>query len=151
MKKKALLNLGFIIIAICCLLPAIYWASKYQKGYDYFFNLFLSEDDSQLLFMANWYTSRCWLIVGLGIALTTLLMSVYSQILKANSFKYNIVFIGVSFVFAGIVFILNNLLGRTASLQFLLDIVNPIIINSFLLVFCITSHFDSKKWAKTTN
>lgn len=103
------------------------------------------ESDPQLLIMAKWYTSQCWLILGCGISLTVLLMSVYSLFLRANSRKHNVLSIILSIFCAGISFGLNQLLGRIASLQFLLNIINPILIGCFIVLFAITSYLDSKK------
>lgn len=145
MKKRLLHIIGDFIIACICAIPAAFLAERQHEGYKYFFNLYLSESDPQLLTMAKWYTSRCWLIIGCFVSLVVLLMSVYSLILRANSRKHNVIFIIVSIFFAGIVFGINQLLGLNASLQFLLDIVNRILIYSFILVFGFASYFDSKK------
>ena len=145
MKKRLLHNIGDFFIAFACIIPAGFLAERQNEGYKYYFNLYLSESDPQLLTMAKWYTSRCWLIIGCFVSLMVLLMSVYSLILRANSRKHNVIFIIVSIFFAGIVFGVNQLLGLNASLQFLLGIVNRILIYSFILVFGFTSYFDSKK------
>ena len=51
----------------------------------------------------------------------------------------------LSIFFAVLVFGVNQLLGLNASLQFLLDIANRILIYTFILVFGFLSYFDSKK------
>lgn len=145
MKKRILQFVGDFIIAIACAIPTGFLAEKYNDGYKYFYNLFMYESDPQLLMMAKWYRSQCWLILGCGISLTALLMSVYSLFLRANSCKHNIISIILSMIFAGISFGLNLLLGGNASLQFLINIINPILIGCFIVVFGITSNLDSKK------
>lgn len=145
MKTRKFQIVGDLIIALVCAIPTGFFAEKYNEGYKYYYNLLMYESDPQLLTMSEWYISRCWLVVGCGVSLTVLLMSVYSLIIKANSFKHNITFIILSIFFAVLVFGVNQLLGLNASLQFLLDIANRILIYTFILVFGFLSYFDSKK------
>ncbi len=145
MKKRIFQIVGDFIIALVCAIPTGFLVEKQNEGYKYYYNLFMYESDPQLSIMSKWYISRCWLIIGCGISLTVLLMSVYSLIIKANSFKHNITFIIISMFFAGSVLGLNQLLGGYASLQFLLNIINPILVCFFIVGFAVTSYLDSKK------
>ena len=145
MKTRKIQIVGDLIIALVCAVPTAFFAEQYNEGYKYLYNLFMYESDYQLLTMAKWYISRCWIVVGCGVSLLVLLMSAFSLIIKANSFKHNITFIILSIFFAVMVFGINQLLGVNASLQFLLGIVNRILIYTFILVFGFRSYFDSKK------
>lgn len=145
MKKRLFQIVGNIIIAVLCAIPVGFLAESQNEGYKYYYNLFISKSDPQLLIMANWYISRCWLIIGCGTSVTVLLMSVYSLFLRVNSRKHNVMYIIMSMFLAGIVFGLNQLLGGNASLQSLLNIINPILIYSFIGVFGIASYLDYKK------
>ena len=144
LKKKTLQIIGDFAIALACAIPSGLLAKRQNEGYKYFYNLFMHESDPQLEIMAKWYISRCWTIIGCGISLAVLLMSVYSLIIKANSLKHNITFIVISIFFAGSVWGLNLLLGGNASLQFLIDVINPILIGFFTVGFAVTSYLDSK-------
>jgi hypothetical protein len=144
MKKKTLQIIGDFAIALACAIPTGLLAERQNEGYKYFYNLFIHESDTQLAIMAKLYISRCWTIIWCGISLVVLLMSVYSIIIKANSLKHNIAFIIISLFFAGSVWGINLLLGENESLQFLINVINPIFIGFFTVGFAVTSYFDSK-------
>lgn len=145
MKKRIFQFVGDLIIILACSIPAGFWVEQYNEGHNYYYNLFIHESDPQLLTVSNWYTLRCWQIIGGNYAVIVLLMSVFSMIIKANSRKHNITFIIISIVYAGIVLGLNHLLGVCEASQFSLNIINPLLNSIFILVFGFTSYFDSKK------
>ncbi len=136
--------IGDYIIGLSCAIPTGLLAERQNDGYKYFNNLFIHESDPQLEIMAKWYLSRCWTIIGCGISLAVLLMSVYSLIIKANSFKHNIAFIIISMFFSGSILGLNLFWGVNASLHFLINIINPILVYFFTVGFAVTSYLDSK-------
>ena len=136
--------IGDYIIGLPCAIPTGLLAERQNDGYKYFNNLFIHESDPQLEIMAKWYLSRCWTIIGCGISLAVLLMSVYSLIIKANSFKHNIAFIIISMFFSGSIWGLNLFWGVKTSLHFLINIIDPILVCFFTVGFAVTSYLDSK-------
>lgn len=143
-KKRLLHIIGNFIIACICMIPAGFLAERQNDSYEYYYNLYLSESDPQLLTMARLHTSRCWMIVGLAVSLTILLMSVYSLILKANSRRYTFIFVVITVFFAGTFLGINILLSKNEFAHFLF-IINRVLIYSYILLYGFTARFDSRK------